>query len=357
MASPRTWFEQLGFKENPLDARPNAKLIGLKEEEEQLRNHILKEEVCFLNGFTGAGKTSLLKYMQETMQDHSFIYLDADAIPQDFNLLEAIKGKRSFLDKLRMRNIPSKRPVLIIDEFQATDPRLILEARSNWENPAEKRIKAIIIAQISTNLKNVSGSFKDRLGNRIITLKPLDDDDMKRILKIRLEHEKAKQNYIDRLSGDAVDLLVKVANGNARRLLEYTDMIFDFHFRRFQDINPLAKKKDYMVTYHAAKEILNVNNIATDVYEASDDEKLQMRLDLPYEKMFSLSERNALHSFTSNAQLDLNDLGQHLHLSTAKCRKILAALEEKGAVIPIESEDNRRLWQVTEFAKRVMIRK
>lgn len=353
MADPKTWYEQLGFPENPLDARPNAKLVGMQEQEDQLKNHILKEEVCFLNGFTGAGKTSLLKKIQNEMVDHSFIYLDADALPGEFNLVDAIKTKRSFLDKLRLRDFPSKKPVLIIDEFQATDPRLILEARSNWENPNEKRIHSIVIAQISTQLKNVPGSFRDRLGNRIINLKPLDDDDMKRVLKHRLEKEK-QTNFCERLTPEAVDLIVKVANGNARRLLEYTDMIFDFHFRRFQDINPLAKKEDYKVTYHAVKEILAVNNIATDVYEETETKE---RAAVPYEEMFSLSERNALQYFAEHEDLTLNELGEKLHLSTAKCRNILASLEEKGAVVGVNKKDQKRAWQVTEFAKRAMVKK
>lgn len=351
-----TWYEQLNFIENPLDARPNPQLVGMKEEEDQLRNHILKEEICFLNGFTGAGKTSLLKRVQGVMPDHSFIYLDADALPEDFNLLEAVREKRNFLDKIRLRQFPAKKPVLIIDEFQATDSRLILEARSNWENPNDRKIRSIVIAQISQQLKNVPGSFKDRLGTRMITIKPLDDDDMKRILKLRLD-EHSKQKLYAKISNDGIDLIIKAANGNARRLLEYTDMIFDFHFRRFGDINPIAKKQEYQVTYHAVKEILNLNNVSTDLYEETDEGKLQVLKDLPYEKMFSLAERNTLQCFTTNARPELQDLGINLHLSQAKCRKILAALEEKGAVIPQETDDNKRVWQITEFAKRVMVRK
>jgi hypothetical protein len=354
MASSSTWFEQLDFKENPLDARPNSKLIGLKEEEDQLKNHVLKEEVCFLNGFTGAGKTSLLRKIQESMDSHSFIYLDADALPGDFKLVDALKKKRSFLDKIRLKDFPSKKPVLIIDEFQATDQRLTLEARSNWENPNERRIKSIIIAQISTKLKNITGSFKDRLGNRIITLKPLDDDDMKRVLRLRLENEKNGENYFERLSPDAVELIVKAADGNARRLLEYADMIFDFHFRRFKDINPIAKKEDYVVTYHGVKEILTVNNISTDIYEESDQRKREA---VPYEQMFSLSERNALQCFSESDELNMQELRSRLHLSTAKVRKILASLEEKDAVVQRGNKDNKKLWQITQFAKRVMVKK
>src|SRR3989338_9632176 len=97
------WYKQLQFFANPLDARPNAQLVGLEEQEQQLKNFIVKEELCFLHGLTGAGKTSLLKKVQESMPDHTFIYLDADALPTAFNLDEALRGKRTFFDKIRLR--------------------------------------------------------------------------------------------------------------------------------------------------------------------------------------------------------------------------------------------------------------
>lgn len=260
------WYKQLGFSENPLDARPNPELIGLKEQEEKLKNFILKEELCFLNGLTGAGKTSLLKKVQRNLPDHTFLYLDADALPADFNLTEALRGKRNFLDKLRLREMPTKKPVLIVDEFQATDPRLVLEARSRWENPNERQIKSIVIAQISEQLKNVPGSFKDRLGNRVIRLNPLDNESMKNVLEKRLVNSNTGMNYYQRLSPQAIDFLVAVADGNVRRLLEFTDMVFDFHWQRFKDNNPIAQKAEYKVTYPAAKQILTVNNIPVEGY-------------------------------------------------------------------------------------------
>lgn len=269
------WYKQLDFAENPLDARPNTKLVGLEEQEVQLKNFILKEQLCFLHGLTGAGKTSLLKHVQESLPNHTFIYLDADAIPADFDLTAALQGKRSFLDKIRLREMPEKKPVLIIDEFQATDPKLVLEARSRWENPNERQIKSIVFAQISDQLKNVPGSFKDRLGNRVITLSPLTNDAMKQILQLRLHNRKTKRDYYGQLSPQTVQFLVAVADGNARRLLEFTEMLFDYHWQRFQERNPITHKQDYKIQYPAAKEILLVNNVPIEGYELEKKKKVK----------------------------------------------------------------------------------
>ena len=129
-----TWYEKLKFDTNPLDARPNPNLVGLDEEAERLKNHILKEELCFLNGLTGSGKTSLLLKVQNELKQYKFVYLDAQDLPGDFNLEEELKKNMSFFDRITFRQFPRKKPVLLIDEFQSTNPNLILEARGKWEN-------------------------------------------------------------------------------------------------------------------------------------------------------------------------------------------------------------------------------
>lgn len=396
------WYKQLQFSANPLDARPNAQLIGLQEQEQQLKNFIAKEELCFLHGLTGAGKTSLLKRVQETMPDHAFIYLDADALPTTFNLDDALRGKRTFFDKIRLRELPAKKTVLIVDEFQATDPRLILAARSKWENPHERHIKSIVLAQISEQMKNVPGSFKDRLGNRVIHLAPLDNETMHSVLQNRLVNTKTSVNYYDRLSPQAVDFLVRIADGNVRRLLEYADMIFDFHYLRFGDSNPLAYKADYKVTFPAAKEILTINNInvegyvpevlkkdktskitdqgvtkqkpvAHDAFQALAAEAQSIpapALEVPliktpepnraastFDKEFTLAEQNVLRALSRHDLMSLKEIATNIHLEINKCNGVVANLKKKNAIVSLTKEGGEKAWQLTESAKRAMVMK
>ena len=384
------WYTQLEFSENPLDARPNSELIGLEEQEQQIKNFILKEELCFLNGLTGAGKTSLLKRIQEVFPDYSFIYLDADALPPSFNLTEALRGKRTLFDMIRLKEMPTKKTVLIIDEFQATDPRIVLEARSRWENPTERHIKSIIIAQISEQLKNVPGSFKDRLGNRIVRLTPLSNDVMRQVLEKRLSNTKTGINYYKQLSSQAVDFLIAVADGNVRRLLEYTDLIFDFHYQRFKESNPLARTKDYTVTFPAAKEILTVNNIPIDGYvpevakkhstsKIIDQSSAKQKpiaepeikapvADVPevrepprvvqtFDKEFTLAEQNVLRSVTRHEPMTLKQIATDIHLEINKCNGVIANLKKKNAIVSTTKVSGDKSWQLTESAKRAMVTK
>lgn len=347
------WFKDLGFNENPLDLRPNPKLIGLEVQEKLLINHILKEEICFLNGLTGSGKTSLLKKIQNEMKDHSFIYLDAQDIPQNFILEDAIKGKKTFLDKLSFREFPKNKPILIIDEFQETDKNLILEARGKWENKDNKNIKSIVICQISKSLKNVTAAFKERLGNRHVNLRTLDDDEMKEILKIRLYSEKNKINYYDKLEDEAVNLLIDLADGNPRRLLEYTDLVFDFHYQKFNKINPI-KKEQYKITYWGAKEILSLNKINVESYIYKDKSKKERNTEM-FERMFNEEQQKVLKYFMTGPKT-INEFADFFKISNNKAKKIALELKKKKAIVRAGKKDRKMLWQTAQHIKRLTVK-
>lgn len=342
------WFKKLGFSSNPLDLRPNPDLVGLEVQEALLKNHIEKEEICFLNGLTGSGKTSLLKKIQLSMKNYAFIYLDAQDLPSNFSLRDAVKGKRNFLDKITLKEWPRKRPVLIIDEFQETDKNLILEARGKWEN--DKRIKSIIICQISKSLKNVTPAFKERLGNRHVTLRTLDDDEMKEIIKRRLKL--GKINYYNKLEDEAVNLLVEISDGNPRRLLEYTDLLFDFHHRKFEKINPLTKD-EYKITYWGAKEILSLNKINVEQYEYKKKGKKKRKTEM-FERMFNKEHQKVL-KYLMTGPKTIDEFADFFKISKNKASKILNELKKKRAVVNAGKRERKLLWQTAQHVKRLTV--
>ena len=342
------WFKKLGFSSNPLDLRPNPDLVGLEVQEALLKNHIEKEEICFLNGLTGSGKTSLLKKIQLSMKNYAFIYLDAQDLPSNFSLKDAVKRKRNFLDKITLKEWPRKRPVLIIDEFQETDKNLILEARGKWEN--DKRIKSIIICQISKSLKNVTPAFKERLGNRHVTLRTLDDDEMKEIIKRRLKL--GKINYYNKLEDEAVNLLVEISDGNPRRLLEYCDLLFDFHHRKFEKINPLTKD-EYKITYWGAKEILSLNKINVEQYEYKKKGKKKRKTEM-FERMFNKEHQKVL-KYLMTGPKTIDEFADFFKISKNKASKILNELKKKRAVVNAGKRERKLLWQTAQHVKRLTV--
>ncbi len=347
------WYERLEFEANPLDVRPNVALIGLEEAEEQVSNHIVKGEICFLNGLTGTGKTSLLKRLQNKHVDHSFIYLDAQDLPDSFNLEEELKKKRSFFDKITFKKFPSKKPVLIIDEFQATDPNLILEARGKWESQNSQVIKSIVIAQISKHLANCTDAFRERIGHRVVELPTLDDEQMKLILLKRLDNPKTNINYAHRLSHEAMDMIIKSADGNPRRLLEYADMIFDFHHRSFGENNPITRNT-YYITGHAAKEILNLNKVAVQGFTPGKTQVSREGME-DFGKVFTPNQQKLLGMLMLHERTSMDDICKELNINRNLAKKEIKTLKRKNAVISIIDKD-KVFYDVAPRLKRMTVK-
>ncbi len=356
----QTWYERLGFNENPLDVRPNPMLVGLETQEERLVNHIRKGEICFLNGPTGSGKTSMLRRVQDKLDNHKFIYLNAEDLPVGFDLLDEIQNQRGFFDKIRFKKFPSKTPVLLIDEFQATDGNLVLEAKGKWEG--KKGVKSIVIAQISRRLDNVSGSFRDRLGKRIIHFPSLEPEEMRDILKKRLESPKSKTTYADKLSDEAINLLVDCADSNPRRLLEYTDIIFDFHHTKFGDKNPILQN-DYEVSYYAARDIL-------EAYDVFMEDKIKKKITHPDAVAKSLRKKERLSKVIAFTEMETEvlkvlldkdvatsyDIARSLGLKTKQVSGTIVALRKKKAIEYAGKKHRKRLWELAPNIKRQLVR-
>ncbi len=352
-----TWYSKLGFRKNPLDVRPNPDLVGLEKQQKHLINHIKKEEICFLNGLTGSGKTSLLMNVQNNLKGHKFIYLDAQELPANFNLRDELINKRSILDRITLRRFPRKKPVLIIDEFQSTDTNVVLEARAGWENPVKRKIKAIVIAQISRHLKNVTDSFKERLGSRMIVLNPLDEDEMIEILNRRLYHRRKKKSYVDKISDDALEFIVRCAGNNPRRMLEYVDDLFDFHHQKFGDKNPILRD-DYQISFYGAKEILGLDKVAVEGFVMPSRYKIDKSAPestAKLEGIFTDKEIKMLR-YISKRPSTVDMISRKFKVSKATASKYIVTLRKKNGIVYAGSDGRKKIWQIAPSTKRLMVK-
>jgi hypothetical protein len=355
-----TWYKELKFTKNPLDIRPNPNVIGLKEQEKEIVNHILKEDICFVNGLTGSGKSSMLLRIQRILKNHEFIFLDAHDLPSKFSLEKELKKKRNFFDKITFREFPKEKPVLIIDEFQATDPRIILNARSKWENPEKRVIKSIIVAQISKHLDNCSKSFKERVGNKVVSMRPLKHDELKEMLKRRLFNRKARINYVDKFNEDALDLIVKSAGKNPRKVLEYAETVFDYHHKRFEDINPI-KNNDYSISHHVVRQILEEKNVyveaAKKITKKTKDKVSNPIVQSTTKKKSSLPgglEMDILEYIAAEPRI-IKDVAKQFKISNSKAKKIVDGLKKVKHIVPKGKKGRMRLWDVEAETKRLMV--
>ena len=59
------WYLDFGFNENPFSIKTNLNLVGINNQRKKLLDYINSGDICFLNGPTGTGKSSLLKLINK----------------------------------------------------------------------------------------------------------------------------------------------------------------------------------------------------------------------------------------------------------------------------------------------------
>src|SRR3989344_5108329 len=208
------WYQEYNWKENPFSIKTSTELIGLEEKQQELISYIKSGDICFLNGPTGTGKTSLLKWLEHHLPNHKVIYLDAAGIQQGFSITKYLKKQTSIFNKLRGRQFP-KNTVILVDESQDCDQELLKALKLHWDH---NHIKSIVITQINPHLSQFSQSFKDRIGNRVILLEKLTKSQGYDLLKLRTSN----QNPFD-LS--AIEAILDIAGGIPRKIIETAEIV------------------------------------------------------------------------------------------------------------------------------------
>ncbi|MBS3151700.1 AAA family ATPase [Candidatus Woesearchaeota archaeon] len=208
------WYESYGWKDNPFSIKTSTDLVGLDEKKKELLNYIVSGDICFLNGPTGIGKTSLLKWIERNLKDHQVFYIDAAGVKPDFSLTNYLKDKTSFFSRLFGDSHP-KNTVILLDESQDCDEELLKALKLHWDH---QHIKSIVVTQISSELERFSESFKDRIGGRIVNLKGLDESEGYDLIKLRLEGK----NPFDT---SAIEAILGFSSYIPRKILENCEIV------------------------------------------------------------------------------------------------------------------------------------
>lgn len=208
------WYEQYNWKENPFSIKASTELIGLEEKKQELVSYIRSGDICFLNGPTGVGKTSLLKWLEHNLPRHKVIYLDAAGIQPGFSITNYLKKQASLFSKLSGKTFP-KNTVILVDESQDCDQELLKALKLHWDH---NHIKSIVITQINPHLSQFSQSFKDRIGNRIILLEKLTKSQGYDLIKLR-----TRNHHPFDLS--AIEAILEIADGIPRKIIETAEII------------------------------------------------------------------------------------------------------------------------------------
>ena len=202
------WTEFYGWNENPFSIKINTNLVGIEEEKRKLLEYVSSGDICFLTGASGVGKSSLLRWIEQSLKKYNIVYISAEDVDSTFKFSERLKIKKGFLQKAFKKY--NKDTILLLDEFQAINNELITALKMHWD---QDHIKSMVIAQVDENLTNFSDALKERIGGRIIKLKGLSKSDLYDLIQLRTNGKIPFEK-------ETVELIAEKSNFIPRRVLE-----------------------------------------------------------------------------------------------------------------------------------------
>lgn len=208
------WYKKYGWSENPFSVKPSADgLVGLDEKRNKLLNFVHSGTICFLTGPAGVGKSSMLKWVQQNIEGHTPIYIDAEQLEGVFDLSEYLKQHRTLWETILGHEYP-KSVVILLDESHATEDKFKKTLKLYWDHDY---IKSIVITQIPP-LKNFSSSVRNRIGNRIIRLDKMDMENVHKMIISRTEDNNP-------FTKESLELIAKKSEYIPRKILENCEIV------------------------------------------------------------------------------------------------------------------------------------
>lgn len=344
----KQWFNKLKFKTYPLDSRSNPNLVGVDDIEEKFISYILQGNMCLLSGFTGTGKTSMIQRVMQRPELKGFeiLYISADGIKKDRDIIDLVKEKMSILDRILFRK--PKNLVIFLDECQLATRQLTESIKSKWNemyDSGDKVIHSVVVCQINPRLQsNFSGSFMDRLGKRILKMRKLKPAELKEILKIRLDT--GKKNYVEKFTPEGLNFLVKNCDGSVRQLLEYTDTIF----RELDKLDETSLKDDsFKITKDHVFTLLQSSGLVV-------PDKNVFKKKIHFKKVFS-SERlkKAIEMFEEFGVMNVVLLAEKLDVPKARAQAAIRDLLKEDAIMVSHTEDREKYYVLTPRMKHELV--
>jgi len=205
------WYEKFGWTTDPFSTRPNENLVGLDKEKNALLNYIHSGTISVLTGPTGAGKTSLLLWIDKQLVKTQLTSIAMNCVEDcsKATILRKIKSRRKIRDIILFREYP-KNAILLLDESQNLSKDSAEELKVIWDS---KKIHSIALTSIESNLNNLTGSFTDRFRGQMISIPSLSSLDITSLVKLRV----GDKNPFD---PGALSAIVERSHNIPRRVLE-----------------------------------------------------------------------------------------------------------------------------------------
>ncbi len=202
------WFEEAGFGENPFSTDPAFSArssVGLEKPLAELEYCVSSGSIAFVEGVPGSGKSVLLHTLAEKLGGRA-VHVDAAAAAVDVRRI--IKSKTSLLGRLFGKS-PS-RLVLLVDNAASLSAGSLELLKYCFDN---NHFSAVVLAGTSLKSSGLSVSVLDRIGNRVVKIAPLSEEDAVAMVRSRLGGSGL-------FNEDVVRKIYKMSGKNARKFLQ-----------------------------------------------------------------------------------------------------------------------------------------
>ncbi|MEK6936823.1 MAG: hypothetical protein AABW58_02010 [Nanoarchaeota archaeon] len=207
------WYKEYGWKFNPFTIKPSPDIIGYDAEREKLVNFISSGDICFLIGNPGAGKTSLLKWVENNIRKHFPVYLNMETIDKNFSIQKFLYDHTKFSRRLLGLEFP-KNTVFLLDESAVTNEEFRHALKLHFD---ENRIKSIVFAQAGEEA-DIPESFRNRVGHRIVKLTSLKEE-------VAFDFIKKRCGKFCPFTEGAITFIAEKSNYLPRKILENCENI------------------------------------------------------------------------------------------------------------------------------------
>ena len=200
MSKQQLWFEKIGFTHNPFTIKPgffDDEVVGYDDEVDTLISKIENDEMIYLEGSYGQGKTTILTYIiNEFKGRNRIIKIQRSRNDKPFNYDKLLVGasgviKRSF-------NMRSKDVILIVDEANSLNDKDCHQIEDLYN---DGHFKAVLFVDNSYKKAPFTQSIKDTIGKNVVSLQPISAESAVELIHSRLgeDSELISDKYISDL--------------------------------------------------------------------------------------------------------------------------------------------------------------
>jgi len=214
------WYDELGFKSNPFSIKPGAfdhKLFGYNEIVTEINTKIKANNILFIHGAYGTGKTSILKkIIEEFKGNHQVIYYNYNKSEGSVNFDKLLIGAGNFISKLF--KIKKKNMILFLDESQDMNKK---DMFSILKYKSQGFFKSIVLVSKKEDISFIS-DLKKEIKDNTFDLNILSDKNAISLVKNRL----GTNNIIS----DSLIIKIFNKNRNPRAFLRNCENVCKFAF-------------------------------------------------------------------------------------------------------------------------------